>query len=65
MPIAHPYVTSTVYLNSNPLAKYNNHDIIKSKSDKVYCSYNRKNMIMIFICIMMKKEQDGLKQLIA
>ena len=42
MPIAHPYVTSTVYLNSNPLAKYNNHDIIKSKSDKVYCSYNRK-----------------------
>jgi len=42
MPIAHPYVTSTVYLNSNPLAKYNNHEIIKSKSDKVYCSYNRK-----------------------
>ncbi len=42
MPIAHPYVTSTVYLNSNPLTKYNNHEIIKSKSDKVYCSYNRK-----------------------
>ena len=42
MPIAHPYVTTTVYLNSNPLAKHNNHEIIKSKSEKVYCSYNRK-----------------------
>ena len=48
MPIAHPYITATVYLDSNPLAKYKDHDIIKSKCDKIFCSYNRKKYDHLF-----------------
>lgn len=48
MPIAHPYITATVYLNSNPLTKYKDHEIIKSKYNKVYCSYDKKKYDHIF-----------------
>ena len=62
MPIAHPYITSTVYLNLNPIIKYNDRDIIKSACNKIYCSYNKKKYDLFFIYLMIMKIIDGLKQ---
>ena len=48
MPIAHPYITSTIYLNLNPIIKYNDRDVIKSACNRIYCSYNKKKYDHIF-----------------
>ncbi len=48
MPIVYPYITSTVYLNLNPIIKYNDRDVIKSACNRIYCSYNKKKYDHIF-----------------
>jgi len=41
IPISQPYITASVYLNKNPLAKYNDFDIIKSQCNNVFCFLNK------------------------
>ncbi|PKY47883.1 hypothetical protein RhiirA4_445092 [Rhizophagus irregularis] len=41
IPISHPYITASVYLNSNPSQKFNNRSIIKSQCNNVFCSFNK------------------------
>ncbi|CAB4415798.1 unnamed protein product [Rhizophagus irregularis] len=41
IPISHPYITASVYLNSNPLQAHNNRNIIKSQCNNIFCSYDK------------------------
>ncbi|RIA89720.1 hypothetical protein C1645_771672 [Glomus cerebriforme] len=41
LPICHPYISASVYLDKNPLQKHNDIPIIKGQCNNIFCSYDK------------------------
>ena len=41
MPVSHPYITASIYLNPRPLQTHNGNKIIKSQCNNIFCAYDK------------------------